>query len=104
ISPYSHGNRENHDPTRSRKLLMHKREIQRLIGKVAERGFTLVPLRVYLKRGLVKVEIGLAKGKKLYDKRETEHRKTIDREARAAVRRSQKKTPASFFYFTSAWV
>jgi len=89
ISPYSHGNRENHEPTRSRKLLLHKREIRRLIGKVAERGFTLVPLRLYLKRGLVKVEIGLAKGKKQYDKRETEHRKTMDREARAAMKRAR---------------
>lgn len=90
ISPYSHGNLQNHEPTRTRKLLLHKKEISRLIGKVAERGFTLVPLRVYLKRGLVKVEIGLAKGKKLYDKRETEHRKTIERETRAAIRRPQK--------------
>ncbi|MBI1745721.1 MAG: SsrA-binding protein SmpB [Acidobacteria bacterium] len=89
ISPYTHGNRENHEPTRTRKLLLHKREISRLIGKVAERGFTLVPLRVYLKKGLVKVELGLAKGKKLYDKREAEQRKDIERETRAAIRRSR---------------
>lgn len=91
ISPYSHGNRENHDSTRIRKLLLHKQEIKRLIGKVAEKGFTLVPLRVYLKRGLVKVEIGLAKGKKAYDKRETERRKTTDREVRAAMKHARKK-------------
>lgn len=86
ISPYSHGNRENHDPTRSRKLLLHLREIQKLIGKTQEKGLTLVPLRVYLKRGRVKVELGIARGKKLIDKRETERRKEADREARAAMK------------------
>ena len=75
ISPYSHGNRENHDPTRSRKLLLHEREIRKLIGKTQEKGLTLVPLRVYLKRGRVKVELGVARGKKLIDKRETERRR-----------------------------
>ena len=87
ISPYSHGNRENHDPTRTRKLLLHEREIRKLIGKTQEKGLTLVPLRVYLKRGRVKVEIGVARGKKLIDKRETERRKEADREARAAMKR-----------------
>jgi SsrA-binding protein len=86
ISPYSHGNRENHDPTRNRKLLLHMREIQKLIGKSQEKGLTLVPLRVYLKRGKVKVELGVARGKKLYDKRETERRKEADQEARAAIK------------------
>ena len=86
ISPYSHGNRENHDPTRSRKLLLHEREIQKLIGKTQEKGLTVVPLRVYLKRGLVKVELGVARGKKLIDKRETERRKEADQEARAAMK------------------
>ena len=86
ISPYSHGNRENHDPTRSRKLLLHEREIQKLIGKTQEKGLTLVPLRVYLKRGRVKVELGVARGKKLIDKRETERRKEADREAKAAMK------------------
>jgi SsrA-binding protein len=86
ISPYSHGNRENHDPTRSRKLLLHLREIRKLIGKTQEKGLTLVPLRVYLKRGRVKVELGIARGKKLIDKRETERRKEADREARAAMK------------------
>jgi SsrA-binding protein len=86
ISPYSHGNRENHDPTRSRKLLLHLREIRKLIGKTQEKGLTLVPLRVYLKKGRVKVELGIARGKKLIDKRETERRKEADREARAAMK------------------
>lgn len=70
ISEYDYGNRFNHEPRRPRKLLLHKTEIRRLFSKVREKGFTLVPLRMYLKRGLAKVEIGVAKGKKLYDKRE----------------------------------
>jgi SsrA-binding protein len=86
ISPYSHGNRENHDPTRSRKLLLHLKEISKLIGKTQEKGLTVVPLRVYLKRGRIKVELGVARGKKLYDKRETERRKEADQEARAAMK------------------
>ncbi len=86
ISPYSHGNRENHDPTRSRKLLLHAAEIRKLIGKTQEKGLTLIPLRVYMKRGKVKFELGIAKGKKLYDKRETERRKEADKEARAAIK------------------
>ena len=86
ISPYSHGNRENHDPTRTRKLLLHAVEIRKLIGKTREKGLTLVPLRVYLKRGRVKFELGVARGKKLYDKRETERRKEADKEARAAIK------------------
>jgi SsrA-binding protein len=86
VSPYSHGNRENHDPLRPRKLLLHMKEIRRLIGKSQEKGLTLVPLRMYMKRGRVKIELGVARGKKLYDKRETEKRKEMDREARAAVK------------------
>jgi SsrA-binding protein len=86
ISPYSHGNRENHDPTRPRKLLLHLKEIRKLIGKTQEKGLTLVPLRVYLKRGKVKVELGVSRGKKMYDKRETERRKEADQEARAAIK------------------
>ena len=86
ISPYSHGNRENHEPTRPRKLLLHAREIRKLVGKTQEKGLTLVPLRVYLKRGKIKCELGVAKGKKLYDKRETERRKEADREATAAMK------------------
>jgi len=80
ISPYAFGNRFNHDPLRPRKLLLHKREIRRLIGKVQEKGFTLVPLRLYFSNGKVKVELGLAKGKKLFDKRETLKRKTMERD------------------------
>ncbi len=86
ISPYSHGNRENPDPTRTRKLLLHRQEIKKLIGKTQEKGLTLVPLRVYLKRGKIKLELGVARGKKLYDKRETERKKDSDREARAAMK------------------
>jgi SsrA-binding protein len=86
ISPYSHGNIQNHDPTRIRKLLLHRKEIRKLIGKTQEKGLTLVPLRVYVKRGKIKIELGLARGKKLYDKRETKRRKEMDREARAAMK------------------
>lgn len=86
ISPYSHGNRENHDPTRARKLLLHRKEIRKLIGKTQEKGLTLIPLRVYLTRGRVKIELGVARGKKDYDKRETERRKEVDRETRAAMK------------------
>jgi SsrA-binding protein len=86
ISPYSHGNRENHDPTRTRKLLLHRNEIRKLIGKTQEKGLTLVPLRAYLKRGRIKIELGVARGKKQYDKRESERRKEAERETRAAVK------------------
>jgi SsrA-binding protein len=80
ISPYTHGNRFNSDPLRTRKLLLHKKEIRRLIGKVQEKGFTLIPLRLYFSNGKAKVELGLAKGKKLFDKRETIKRKTMERD------------------------
>jgi len=80
ISPYNFGNRFNHDPLRTRKLLLHKKEIRRLIGKVQEKGFTLIPLRLYFSDGRAKVELGLAKGKKLFDKRETLKRKTMERD------------------------
>ncbi len=86
ISPYSHGNRQNHDPLRVRKLLLHRQEIRKLIGKTQEKGLTLIPLRIYLKRGRVKVELGVARGKKDYDKRETERRKEVERETRAAMK------------------
>ena len=86
ISPYSHGNRQNHDPVRPRKLLLHHQEIRKLIGKTQEKGLTLIPLRIYLKRGRVKVELGVARGKRDYDKRETERRKEVDRETRAAMK------------------
>ena len=80
ISPYDHGNVHNHDPLRTRKLLFHKKEINRLIGKISQRGLTLVALSVYLKNGRVKVELGLGKGKKKHDKRETIKKKDIERE------------------------
>ncbi len=81
ISPYEKGNIFNKDPLRVRKLLVHRYEINKLAGKIAEKGYTLVPLKVYLKGSLVKVEIGLAKGKKLYDKREDIAKKDARREA-----------------------
>ena len=80
ISAYRFGNRFNHDPLRQRKLLLHRREIRRLIGKVQEKGLTLIPLRLYFSDGKAKVELGLAKGKKLFDKRENLKRKTMERE------------------------
>ena len=87
IAPYSHGNRENHTPDRSRKLLLHKREILKLTARVVERGLTLLPLRAYMKDGRVKVEIGLAKGKRAHDKRESIKKKDQEREARQALSR-----------------
>jgi SsrA-binding protein len=84
ISPYSHGNRANHEPVRRRKLLLHGEEIKRLGAKVAQEGRTLVPLRMYFKHGLVKAEIAVAKGKKLYDKR-------ADKAKRAAERSMQRE-------------
>lgn len=86
ISPYSHGNRENHDPLRTRKLLLHRREISKLEQSTTIQGMTLVVTRVYLKNGRIKFEVGVAKGKKLYDKRETEMRRTVDRETRAQLK------------------
>jgi SsrA-binding protein len=86
IAPYSHGNIGNHDPDRPRKLLLHKREIVKLSGKVIEKGLTLVPLKAYLKNGRVKIEIGLARGKKTHDKRESIRQKDIERETRQAAR------------------
>jgi SsrA-binding protein len=86
ISPYSHGNRLNHEPMRTRKLLLHKREIEKLDEASVKQGMTLVPTQVYLKNGRIKVEVGIARGKKLYDKREAEIRKTVDRETRAQLK------------------
>jgi len=91
IGAYEHGNIFNHPPLRTRKLLVHGEEIRRLIGKTRQRGLTLIPTRVYFKSGRVKVELALAKGKQLWDKRETERRRTADREAREAIARSRKK-------------
>jgi SsrA-binding protein len=86
ISPYSHGNRENHDPTRTRKLLLHKKQIINLGSKVQEKGLTLVVTKIYFKKGRAKVEIGVARGKKLYDKRETEKKRLVERETRAMLK------------------
>src|SRR6266566_1438509 len=90
IGPYDHGNIFNHAPLRTRKLLMHGEEIRKLIGKTQQKGLTLIPTRMYFKNGRVKVELALAKGKQLWDKRETERRRTADKEAREAVSRSRK--------------
>src|SRR6478672_3446866 len=90
ISPYSHGNRENHEPLRTRKLLLHKREISRLDEALARQGMTLVPTQVYLKNGRIKVEIGVARGKKMYDKREAELKRTVERETRAQLKERNK--------------
>jgi SsrA-binding protein len=86
INPYSHGTDANHDPERDRKLLLHRREISRLTGKVAERGLTLIPLRLYFKGGRAKLEIGLARGKKLHDKRASLRERDAKREMEKAVR------------------
>ncbi len=87
ISPYSHGNIQNHEPLRTRKLLLHKREISRLWGKLSQKGFTLVPLKIYFKKGKAKVELGLARGKRKYEKRETLKAK----EARREIERHMKQ-------------
>ena len=87
ISPYSHGNLENHDPLRKRKLLLHRREIEKLLVQVVEKGLSIVPLRLYFKGGRVKAEVAVVRGKKLYDKRATEKKKELDREAAAAMKR-----------------
>ena len=86
VSPYSHGNRFNHDPLRTRKLLLHRREIERLDQASSTQGMTLVITRVYLKHRKIKFEIGVARGKKLYDKRETELRRIVERETRAQLK------------------
>jgi len=86
VSPYSHGNRFNHDPLRTRKLLLHRREIDRLDQASSTQGMTLVITRVYLKNRKIKFEVGVAKGKKLYDKRETELRRIVERETRAQLK------------------
>lgn len=86
ISEYSHGNRENHLPTRTRKLLLHRQEIDKLLVKTRDKGLSLIPTKIYLKAGRIKCELALAKGKKFHDKRETERARTADAEARAAIR------------------
>ena len=87
ISQYSHGNRENHPPVRNRKLLLHRREIDKLQVQTRDKGLALIPTKIYLKQGRIKCELAVAKGKKLHDKRETERARTADAEARAEMRR-----------------
>ncbi len=90
ISPYEPGNRFNHEPLRMRKLLMHKKEIGRLAGKTKEKGYALIPLKIYLREGLVKIELGLARGKKLYDKRRDIAERDSKREMERAFKEKQK--------------
>lgn len=90
ISPYEQGNRFNHDPLRTRKLLLHRAEISKLIGASREKGYTLVPTKMYLRNGFCKVELGLAKGKKQHDKREAMKKRDADREIAKALRERQK--------------
>lgn len=89
ISPYSHGNIMNHDPLRTRKLLLHRKEIQRLRGKAETKGYTLIPLKLYFKDSLVKVEIGLARGKKIFEKRDTIKAREAKREIEKAIKNSR---------------
>jgi SsrA-binding protein len=89
ISQYSHGNRENHEPVRRRKLLLHRNEIDKLEQKTREKGLTVIPTKLYLKGGLIKCEIEVGKGKKLHDKREAERAREDANEARVAIRRSR---------------
>jgi SsrA-binding protein len=90
VGQYSHGGYAAHDPVRKRKLLLHSSELNKLLGKTTEKGLTIVPLRLYFKNGRVKLAIGLAKGKRLYDKRETIKRREAERETRAAVKTRQR--------------
>lgn len=90
IGEYTHGNIFNHEPLRTRKLLVHKNELYKLMGKTQQKGLTLIPTRLYFKNGKVKVEMALAKGKQTWDKRETERRRTADKEARDAIARSRR--------------
>ena len=89
IGPYSHGNIANHDETRTRKLLLHREEVRKLFSKTQVKGHTLIPTRLYFRKGRVKCELALAKGKQDWDKRETERRREADREARAAINASK---------------
>jgi SsrA-binding protein len=87
IAVYDHGNRYNHEPLRNRKLLLHRREIEQLQAKVATKGLTLIPLKLYLKRGKAKIELGLCRGKKLYDKREAIAERDVKREIERVIRK-----------------
>jgi len=92
IGPYEHGNIFNHEPLRTRKLLLRAEEIRKLVGKTQQKGLTLIPTRLYFKNGRAKVELALAKGKQTWDKRETERRRTADKEAREAVNRGKARS------------
>ncbi|MGE5892762.1 MAG: SsrA-binding protein SmpB [bacterium] len=87
VSPYSHGNIMNHDPLRTRKLLMHRREIEKLLGKITQKGYSLIPLKIYFKGPRIKVEVGIARGKKVYEKREA----VKEREAKREIERAMKR-------------
>ncbi|MGA7157475.1 MAG: SsrA-binding protein SmpB [Acidobacteriaceae bacterium] len=91
IGPFSHGNAMNHESLRTRKLLLHKREIDKLEGLTKQKGFTLIPVKLYFKNGRVKCELALAKGKQDWDKRETERKREADKEAKSAIARSQRR-------------
>ncbi len=91
IGPFSHGNVYNHDSLRTRKLLLHKQEVRKLEAATRQKGYTLIPVRLYFKHGRVKCEIALAKGKMEYDKRATEKKREADNEAKAAIARSQRR-------------
>jgi len=91
ISAYSSGGYSNHDPLRDRRLLLHRQQINKLQGRTQERGLTIVPTRLYLKKNLIKCEIALAKGKNVFDRRETERRRTVDREAAMEMREHRNK-------------
>jgi len=91
ISPYTSGSYMNHEPRRDRRLLLHRQELDKLAGRVQERGFTMVPTRVYLKKNLIKCEIALAKGKKVYDHRDASRQRTIDREAQQDIHEHRRK-------------
>ena len=86
ISPYTHGNIMNHDPLRTRKLLLHKKEISRIQGKALQKGYSLIPLKIYFKGSMAKVEVGLARGKKLFEKRESIKKREADREIERAMK------------------
>ncbi len=92
ISAYRAGSYMNHDPLRERRLLLHRAEIDKLAGKTLEKGLTLIPTRLYLKKNLIKCEIALAKGKKVYDRREAIRRRTIDRETEQAIREHRRRS------------
>ena len=91
IGQYSHGNIMNHEPTRRRKLLLHRKEIDKLLAATREKGLTLVPTKLYLKNGLIKIEVAIGRGKKLHDKRESEREREMKDEARAGMRRRSKE-------------